>query len=219
MAEQLDVYELSLDRPPSLLLEDDDPSAFLYPISGRITRGRRLAGRFRLYYADLDAALNARWGAVEVLDTYQHTYDFARFILNRRGSLYARKLERLLGDDLLPGNILILDRLEIRPQYRGEGLGLAVIRRLIERFSAGTELIALKAYPLQFEYQALSDPNPWKKSMVLATFQSDQQIAVAALQRYYSRLGFAAMPRTEFMFRASSDRLPVLNELLDDGHV
>jgi GNAT superfamily N-acetyltransferase len=215
MTDQANGYELSFDRPPSLLLEDDDPSAFLYTIGGRLVRGRGLVGRFRIYYADLDAALNARCAADEVLDTYAQTFEFAPIILNRDGSLYSRRLETLLGNGLMPGNVLILDRLEIRPQYRGRGLGLAVILRLIERFSAGTGLVALKAFPLQFEHEALSKPNRWQGSMVLTAFSEDEQASRAALQQYYSRLGFAAMPRTEFMFRDSSARLPSLEELLD----
>jgi GNAT superfamily N-acetyltransferase len=214
--ERLYSYELSLDQPPPVLLADDDPSAFLYETGGRLLRGRHLVGRFRLYYADLDAALNARCGADEVLDTYGHTYEFAELVLNRGGSLYSERLERLLGDDLLPGNILILDRLEIRPRYRGRGLGLAAILRLIQRFSAGTQLIALKAFPLQFEYGALDASDAWTASMGLRAFPRVQKGAASALRRYYSRLGFVSMPRTEFMFRRSDARLPTLAELSDE---
>jgi hypothetical protein len=48
-------------------------------------------------------------------------------------------------------DLLILDRIELRPEYRGHGLRLVAARCLIEMFGSRCGLVACKPYPLQFE--------------------------------------------------------------------
>ena len=64
---------------------------------------------------------------------------------------YSPSLIKLCGELPLNSNVLILDRLEILPKYRGKKLGLAVIRHMIQRFGAGAGFVGLKAFPLQLE--------------------------------------------------------------------
>ena len=57
----------------------------------------------------------------------------------------------MLGAKAMRGNVLILDYLALRTQYRGRGLGLRVMRQLMVRFGAGAEVIAIRPTPLQFD--------------------------------------------------------------------
>ena len=58
----------------------------------------------------------------------------------------------VVGHEVSDYNLLILDRLEIIiPQYRGKKLGLTILHHMIERFSAGASIVAMKPFPLQFE--------------------------------------------------------------------
>jgi hypothetical protein len=59
----------------------------MYEVCGKILCGDiedekdRVAGRFRVYYADFGSAENHGVSAFEVLDTYQHTCEYAEAIL------------------------------------------------------------------------------------------------------------------------------------------
>ena len=214
---QLDDYELALDRIPAFPVVYRDPSDFLYETTGRILRGRSLVGRFKFYYVDFAAALNAQCSAHDVLDSYAQTEEFADSVIGDGDQYCSRRLNQLLQGDVHEMNVLIIDRLEIQPAFRGGGVGLFVIRKLIERFSSGAGVIALKAFPLQFEVDRAKKADPWSQRMALASFPLQKRSASAALRRYYGRLGFIAMPRTDFMFMSSTARLPSVEELLNQS--
>lgn len=49
---------------------------------------------------------------------------------------------KLLGEDVVfSNNILILDRLEILPDYRGEELGPRFIKAVVRRYGIGCRLV------------------------------------------------------------------------------
>jgi len=81
-----------------------------------------------------------------------------------------KDVKELLGD--VPfRNILVIDRVEILPAYRGMGLGLATIWDIIQRHSAGCGIVALKAFPFQFSSGSRSgrlsflEESDWNKEM------------------------------------------------------
>lgn len=78
----------------------------------------------------------------------------------------------VLGDDIWNFNLLILDRVELLPRYRGNSSGLIVLRSLIERFGAGAGVVGMKPFPLQFEPKASND-SKWRRRLKLEEFPSD----------------------------------------------
>jgi len=97
-------------------------------------------------------------------------------------------------------NILILDRLEILPRFRGQQLGLQYVRAAISRFGIGCRLAAIKPFPLQFEGKMGSvSGNETEyvgpsKSM-LANFDA----ATKKLKKYYAREGFISLRNSDLM--------------------
>ena len=85
--------------------------------------------------------------AREILDTYQHTFDYADAVLDSDETSFSRRLHNLLGNEIENFNFLILDRVELLPKYRGDGVGLLVLRSLIERFGAGVGVVGMKPFP------------------------------------------------------------------------
>ena len=65
---------------------------------------------------------------------------------------FSRRLHNLLGNEIENFNFLILDRVELLPKYRGDGVGLLVLRSLIERFGAEAGVVGMKPFPLQLEH-------------------------------------------------------------------
>ena len=150
-------WTLRIDSTRPIPLTPEEPEDFMYEVCGKILCGTeedekdRIAGRFRVYYADFETALNHGVSSFEVLDAYQHTLDYAKAILGSNEGLFSARLEKLLDDEISNLNFLILDRVEILPKYRGGGIGVLVLNSLIERFGAGAGVVGMKPFPLQFE--------------------------------------------------------------------
>src|SRR3569832_553202 len=117
----------------------------------------QIAGRFRIYYADFELGQNHNVRAREILDTYQHTFDYADAVLNSDETRFSRRLCNLLDYEIVNFNFLIFDRVELLPKYRGDGVGLLVLRSLMERNGAGAGVIGMKPFPLQLELKDAND--------------------------------------------------------------
>lgn len=202
----------------------DGPHTFLHEHAGRLVIpgiGDQVVevGQFKAMYLDIDGALIEGENPFHVFDVMSTTADFWPLFREDKewGVVVRPNVARVVGgtDSLFALNLLILDRLEILPAYRGHGIGLLALRALIHRLRAGAGLVALKAFPLQFE-AAFRDGQPDAKAagMELASFVTNERTATAALKRYYGRLGFRRIPGTEFMAMAGNQRLPEHEALL-----
>lgn len=194
-------WTLRVDTLPTVPLVPEEPEHFIRETSGRIVCSHfdkdkdQIAGRFRLYYADFELAENHQMSAREVLDAYQHTFEYADVILDRNERPFSPRLYKLLDDDIWNFNFLILDRLEILPKYRGRGAGLLLLRSLIERFGSGAGVVGMKPFPLQSEAKQLNDSS-WAKRLQLEKLSSDHDASQRKLKLYYRKLGFQEMRGT-----------------------
>ena len=199
--------------------ESEEPSDFIYETSGDLfavggeTDERELAGKFRLYYVDVDRAINDDVSVFDVLDSYSQTIGYYDLFDPNSPDLSDHVIN-LLENDVFGSNVLILDRLEILPKFRGKCAGLAVMSEMIRRFSAGAALVAIKPFPLQFEpAPASDDEKEWRTDLGLAKLPKAKGIATKKLFDYYSRLGFRRFGRTPFMVRGTGRPLPSFREL------
>ena len=203
-------------------LGSPDPSDFVYETHGTIAslnefEEETVVGKFRLYYADVDSAMDEGFDTFEVLDSFSQTSEYHDMLYGSDGAELSERLLRELNDDVLGSNSLVIDRLEILPQYRRQCLGLIIMRRLIQRFSSGAGVIAIKPFPLQFEQDPSSgEEEQWRKALELSTFSRNEGDATRKLQEYYARLGFARMEGTPFMVRSTAFRLPTIEALCGD---
>src|SRR6185437_7168848 len=81
--------------------------------------------------------------------------------------------------------ILLLTRMEIKPEYRGHGAGLVAIRALIDVFGRGCGLVVCKPFPLQY------------KDEVAEADRKEFEKALEKLRKYWSRLGFQRVAETD----------------------
>ena len=76
----------------------EEPEDFIHEIRGKILRGEnhsgkdQIAGLFRIYYADFELGQNHNVRAREILDTYQHTFDYADAVLDSDETRFSRRL-------------------------------------------------------------------------------------------------------------------------------
>lgn len=214
-------WSLQLEPSGLMPLIFEEPEDFIHEICGKIlhcenySEKDQVVGRFRIYYADFELGCNHNVTAREILDTYQHTFDYADAVLNSDETHFSRRLQNLLSSEIENFNFLILDRVELLPKFRGDGIGLLVLRSLIERFGAGAGVVGMKPFPLQLEPKDAGDLR-WRRRLRLNQFPSDSKISTRKLKDYYHRLGFVSMRSTPFMFRSLSWALPTNEQLYSE---
>jgi GNAT superfamily N-acetyltransferase len=84
-------------------------------------------------------------------------------------------------------DLLIIDSMEIRPGFRGIGVGPAAIDRTIDIFGPVCGLVACKPWPLQFT-PAFARDRKALKTLKAPSVGRDE--AIRKLRAYWSRLGF-----------------------------
>lgn len=98
---------------------------------------------------------------------------------------------------VIESNVLVLDRIEVVPEHRGHGVGLAAASRFLKTFSGGCGIAICKPFPLQFEFAAKMKPE-WVERMGLGKFDQDQNTATPKLEAYWGRLGFERLLDTPY---------------------
>ena len=211
-------WSLRLEPTGPIPLIFEEPEDFIHEICGKILCGEnhsgkdQIAGLFRIYYADFELGQVHNVGAREILDTYQHTFDYADAVLDSNETPFSRRIHSLLSNEIGNLNFLILDRVELLPKYRGKGVGLLVLHSLIERFGAGAGVVGMKPFPLQLEREDATNSR-WRRRLRFEQFPSDSEISIRKLRNYYQRLGFVRMRSTPFVFRSQSWALPTIEQL------
>lgn len=202
--------------PQRLLAIDDEPSHFLHRHEGHVTLYDGEGGddpieigRYRAYYIDAEGALNADVPLHDVLDAMQVTYGYLELYDLDTGSFSEAAKKAGDADWLYEPNLLILDRLEILPRYRGRGYGLQALVGMMHWFQLGAGLVAMKPFPLQSEASNRRPGDP-PDPLELDKFPSHHIAARTKLRRYYGQLGFKLITKTDFMVRRVDRALPKL---------
>lgn len=196
---------LSLQYSHNTLVDDREPGRFVKEIDGVIlnqiddVRTVRI-GRFSVMVIDVESAVNERESTFDIFDYSSRTIDYY--------SLYTpdmdfrpKVLAALQGGERWAPNMLVLERLEILPKYRGQGAGLRVLRWLHFHFGMGCGIVVMKPYPLQFEGgEPHENANETTfKRLRLGAFTAEFEPARKKLRDYYGRLGFRLVKGTEYM--------------------
>ena len=77
------------------------------------------------------------------------------------------------GEALLCEGLIYVNEISIDPRYRSMGLGSDLLNRIPQMMDVRHSLIALKAFPITYEYGKVSNPD-----------------AVRRVKRFYEKLGF-----------------------------
>lgn len=193
----------------SCVNETYEPDAYNYVISGNITvhdeyeNRKTIAGRFKAFYCDIERARDDGISTFDVFDAYENTLDYHAALLGRNSKGFSNRLDKLLDLGGFESNVLIIDRLELLPKYRGRRNGLSIMRHIEKRFAIGVAVIAIKPYPLQFESKSFDEADKWQTRLGLKKLSMDKRAATKKLRDYYGQLGYKRLPGTEFMVKAA----------------
>jgi GNAT superfamily N-acetyltransferase len=98
------------------------------------------------------------------------------------------EVERLLsGDRAFQTDMMLIEKLELEPEYRGQGLGKKIASRAIQKLGANCGVITCVPVPLQFTGLGPKDERP--KGMRLA-----QQ----RVRAFWESVGFVRIPRSDY---------------------
>jgi len=206
-----------------VFIGDEEPSRFIHQLDGRIELlldddAKRLAiGKFSALVVDVESAINERVHPFDVFDSHRATAPYYRPLFLERswtGADFRTPVVKAVygEDEPWRPNLLILDRVTVFPEHRGNGVGLLAIRGLIERFRMGVGLVVMIPFPLQFEADPVTPVDFEERSRLgLDQFNMGYDRALAKLRSYYATLGFRTIPRTRLMGLAADRKLPPLD--------
>lgn len=199
----------------------NDLSRFIRHMDGRIVvtaedDHEHEAGLFTATLVDAMSVMDEGVSVFDVFDTSSSLFEHYLALYDGRTNDFKRSALTAAGCDYAPiTNLLSIDRLTLYPEYRGRGLGLVALSEIIRRHRFSSGLIALKPFPLQFEYQNPGRDDQERQRLKLNDFALAQEQATAKLRRYYGRLGFKRAPRTEYMVLSPDAALPLPWDLSD----
>ena len=214
MDREENVFILMSWSSESFVSDYPDPHDFVYETSGDLFNfdefeNREFIGKFRVYYVDVERARNEREPIFPLFDDHSaEVEEYYEPIFGSEGYDFNENLLEAVNHEVSGCNLLILDRLEILPQYRRKKLGLTILHHMIDRFSAGASIVAMKPFPLQFEPIRDEDKKKWRDRMRLDQFPTDENIAIEKLYTYYRKLGFIHLNGTPMMVISTDWSLP-----------
>jgi GNAT superfamily N-acetyltransferase len=165
--------------------EGGDSDQWIREVELEIVEADQVIGTATLYVFNADGADAAGHSLHDMCDAHsQTTYEGGLAVYQMIGRVNAfrpaiRRLFHLEAFDSL--NVLLLAQLEIEPPYRGRGIGLTALSRMIKRWGKGCTLAVMKPYPLQYVEKEAEDTPDFKN-------------ACQKLVRYYAPLGFIKIP-------------------------
>jgi len=192
----------------------DNPDDYVYDIKGDIywseidDTGKEIyqkVGTLSAYFVDIVSAMNDKVSFLDVMDAHSdNVYRYYELLIDKKENDYK--------DDLIEGqerpsnfNLLIIDRIEITPKYRGRNIGFAAISNLIKVFGHSCGYVAAESFPLQFEAGNAKNE-----------LSEDKELAILKLKNYYSKLGFKNIKGTDFMLLNLDYFNPPKVELVDE---
>lgn len=145
-------------------------------------------GSLKGYKVLADLASKRGYSILDIIDLKAETNDVAEYFYDN--SDWNEEIEETLGDDLAGLDMLILSRIIIYSEYRGQGLGGKVIKDFYNNFIQGCGLFGLKCYPLQCELKDIKARAPKKERDSLKELEPEHIKAFKSLSKYYKSLGF-----------------------------
>ena len=158
----------------------------------------RIMGKVRLFYLDLGAVFDTNDSVHDLFDIRPETAPFYSALIDYETGDFKSNLEKILGEYICDLNVLIVDRLEILPEFRGKKIGLACLGWCLQKYAHACGVVALKCLPLQFECAEMGEP-AWRREMQFGKLSRDRKTSLAKLKKYYASLGFKVLPGNDIM--------------------
>lgn len=205
MTDNTDASSLSVDVALRTYVSNDegDNESYCMELSGTILAfdhdddESREVGTISLFLCRLGEAETDKVSCFDVLDSLTETAPYQELFDDQgHWSDEVQKLCHTAGES----DLLVIHRVEVEPEYRGNWFGLLAVRACIRMFGAGCGLVAMKPFPLLYEGNVTAENRE--------AFRRDRK----KLTRHWCRLGFKRFGDLLIMDTAS--RRPTLEKIL-----
>ena len=212
-------YNIRIDYRSSAYLSTNSDN-FIQKITGSIVASswdsetEQTIGEIQLAYIDIVSAQEDGCDLYSLFDadSLPSTYCFTLYDLDEYG--WSDTVYQSFGDSLFNDNLLIIHRIKLLSEFRGQKIGLLAIRRSIQQFGHGCGLVCLTAKPYQIE---LRDKNPIDQGEYekydLSRFTSEKSTATQDLEAYYQQAGFIKLPGSKLMAINLAVTFPQMKDL------
>ncbi len=114
-------------------------------------------------------------------------------------------------------DLCIISRLELLPNWRGNGLGRMILKDIYNHFKHGMGLIIAKMNPIQFEEILITEADQeWLKKMKLDELDPDFEAAYLKLKAFFKKAGFNHIDGyDDLMFLNPMAENKLMNEIED----
>ncbi len=189
-------------EPEDLLVEINVNVHYLDEDLDEDSDGADIVGKMKLFYLNMDDELAITFGARYILDTNATTSELGNDIYEAESSDIKDSIVSQFKLSQNNHNLFIIDRLEILPAHRGNNLGKNLIQEAICLLSSGSELVALKAHPLQLDANRNAiEESKWLHQMNFKELEPESEVAIQSLRKFYEGLGFTGIGDDGTMLR------------------
>jgi GNAT superfamily N-acetyltransferase len=178
----------------SISHDDHNPSDFITVYHGIIIEmmtdeHERTIGKLTLYIVERGRVLNDGISLFEVMDCLDgDSCDCFGNLFDSETEELKPKVDRVLSEDrAIQADIMLINRLELEPQYRGRGIGKEVTLRVIQNFGANCGVITCIPIPLQFTGLGPKDRRPKGK-----------RLAQQRVRAFWEGVGFVRLPGSHY---------------------
>lgn len=197
------------------LYEYGDPSDCITEIAGIIRCSPdggetiRKAGKLRLFRLNAEVASDHGISIRDACDSHSEgLLNYAKVLYQGRSNVLKQRLQEQF--DAISSDVLVLDSCVLASKYRGQGIGLLAMRRCIDLFGGGCDLIVCLPCPLSGGGEF---PVP---DRVLAGFSSvPKSIGRRKLAQYWTQLGFRPIGRNGYHGLSMTHPHPTFNEVVE----
>jgi len=178
---QMKEYDIVVNyEATSCLSSNSDPEHYLVEINFKIiglseeeeiTLGEGHATQVRI-----NQALEEHASLYEIFDVDQELTDTARSIFDTGFDDYHASVIKGFEDNFFPEDVLVVRRMTLSPQFRGQKIGLSVLHRIIMDLGHGCGLVVIKPYPLM----------------------GPVRVGCEKLRKYWAQLGFERVGKSNY---------------------
>lgn len=219
-------YRYEVEFSFSVEVDDSDciePTTFIHHVRGAIKQfaydegGHEdsiQVGQVYLRIIDLAAGINAGFNPFDVLDSFdQESYDDGSILVDEDGEMREEVVDQF-PDLIWQYRIVTVNSITIEPEYRGRGIGLLALRKVLEVFGHSA-FVLIKPYPLQFS--GWHDAS-WVPPEGVHDPEREFGRARKKLVRYWKRLGAREIGKTGYLGIENTEELPSIKAVLDPTH-
>jgi GNAT superfamily N-acetyltransferase len=171
-----------------------DPSDYITVYEGNIIGvanddGEQKIGTLVLYMVEAGRAMNQRVSLFDVMDCLDgDSCDCFANLYDPDSEQLKPEVENLISENrATQWDMLLIERLELLPEYRGRGLGKKIALRAIEKFGDNCGVITCVPVPLQFSGIGPNDKRP-----------SGMSSAQRRVRDFWESVGFDRIPNSDY---------------------